>query len=198
MRRQVAIEKIAEWTLTDEANAGGVFFRGIGQAELMRNIAHLGFRHFTQRKQGFGQLRLIQTMQKVALVFARVQTFEQLIVAIHFAHARIVAGGDQLRAEAHGVVEKGFEFDFGVAQHVGIRGASCAVFAQKFGKYAVFVFGGEVDRFDVHTDGIGDRCGINPVLPRGAVLGVVIVFPVFHEKTDDLVTLLFEQPRGDG
>ena len=30
------------------------------------------------------------------------------------------------------------------------------------------------------------------------VLGVVIVFPVFHEKTDDLVTLLFEQPRGDG
>ena len=60
-------------------------------------------------------------MQKVALVFARVQAFEQLIVAIHFAHARIVAGGDQLRAEAHGVVEKGFEFDFGVAQLVGIR-----------------------------------------------------------------------------
>ena len=52
MRRQVAIEKIAEWTLADEANAGGVFFRGIGQAELMRDIAR-GFSAFRPAETGF-------------------------------------------------------------------------------------------------------------------------------------------------
>jgi len=35
---------------------------------------------------------------------------------------------------------------------------------------------------------------VDPVLPRRAVLAVVVVFPVLHEKADHVVTLLFEQP----
>ncbi|MNT59837.1 hypothetical protein D3C72_1973780 [compost metagenome] len=95
------------------------------------------------------------------------------------------------------MVEEGLELDLGIAQHVGIGRAPGRVFAQKVGKHAVLVLGGKVDRLHVDADQVGHRHHVQPVLARGAVLAVVIVFPVLHEQADDLVALLLEQPRGD-
>jgi hypothetical protein len=57
-------------------------------------------------KQRLGQLRLVQAVQKVALVFGRVQALEQLVQAGGFvlAHAGIVTRRDLLGAQAHRVV----------------------------------------------------------------------------------------------
>jgi hypothetical protein len=52
-----------------------------------------------------------------------------------------VAGGDQVGAQRHGVVEEGLELDFGIAQHVRVRRAASLVFAQEVGEHAVLVFG---------------------------------------------------------
>jgi hypothetical protein len=79
------------------------------------------------------------------------------------------------------MIEKGLEFNLGVAQHIRIRRAACRVLAQKIRKYAIFVFCCEVDGFDIHTDHVRDAGRIEPVLARRTVFGVVIVLPVFHE-----------------
>jgi hypothetical protein len=96
------------------------------------------------------QLRLVQAVQEVALVLAGSRPFSSSKrLAGHpfsFAHARVVAGGDLLGAQAHRVVEEGLELDLGVAQHVGVGRAAGLVFAQELGEHAVLVLGGEVDR----------------------------------------------------
>ncbi len=95
------------------------------------------------------------------------------------------------------MIEEGLELDFSVAQHVRIRRAAGRVLAQKFGKHAVFVLGGEVDRFDVDADQVRHRDDVDPVLPCRTVLAVVVVFPVFHEQADHVVALFLQQPRGN-
>ena len=96
------------------------------------------------------------------------------------------------------MVQKGLELDFGVAQHVRVGRAAGLVFAQEFGKNAVFVFGGEIDMLDVDADHVGHGGGVQKVLAAGAVLAVIVVFPVFHEDANDFVPGLLEQPGGDG
>ena len=77
----VAVQEFAKRPLANEADAGGVFLLGVGQADLQRDATHLGFEQFTHREQGVGQLRLVQPVQEVALVFGRVQALEQFMQA---------------------------------------------------------------------------------------------------------------------
>ena len=151
------------------------------------------------RKQRFGELRLVQPVQKIALVFGRVQALEQLMLTrgLVEAHPGVMAGGDFLGPQAHGVVQKGLELDFGVAQDVGVGRAPAAVFAQEFGKHPVLVLCGKVDVLDLDADHVRHGGCVNKIDVRGAVLRIVVVFPVFHEDADDLVALLFKQPGGD-
>ena len=75
-----------------------------------------------------------------------------------------MAGGDAIRAKLDGVVEKCLEFDFRVAQDVGVRCAPSLVFAQKITEHALPVFRGEIHRFDGDADIVGHRHGIQEVL----------------------------------
>ncbi len=147
------------------------------------------------REHRLRQLRLVQAVQEVALVLARIQALEQLVAAggLVQAHARVVAGGDAFRAEAHRVVEEGLELDLGVAQHVGVGRTAGAVLAQELGEDAILVFGREVHVLDVDVQHVGHAGGVQEVLARRAVLVIVVVFPVLHEDADDLVPLLLEQ-----
>ena len=88
------------------------------------------------------------------------------------------------------MVQKGFELDFAVAQDVGVWGAASRIFFQKHREHPVFVFAGEVHGFNVHAHYVGHAGSVQPVLPAGTIFRVVIVFPVFHEKTNHVVTLL--------
>jgi hypothetical protein len=101
------------------------FFFAFGSAVFRRSCALRSW-DFAQREQGLRQLRLVQTVQEVALILGVRRRFEQLELgrpAAVLAHARVVAGGDQVGAQVHGVVEESLELDFGVAQHV--RDSAC-------------------------------------------------------------------------
>ncbi len=196
----VAVQKLPEGPLADKANARRIFLLGVGQANLGGDAAHLGLVQLAHGEQRFGQLRLRQAVQKVALVFGRVQPFEQLEQAGGrvLAHARVVPGGDFFGAQAHGVVEERLELDLGVAQHIGVGRAPGLVLAQELGEHAVFVLGGKVDVLDFDADHIGHGGGVHEVDVGRAVFAVVIVFPVFHEDADHFVALLFEKVGRDG
>jgi hypothetical protein len=77
------------------------------------------------------------------LVESRAFSSSKRSVAV-VAHARVVAGRDQVGAQLHGVVEEGLELDLGVAQHVRVRRAAGLVLAQELGEHAVLVFGGKL------------------------------------------------------
>ena len=125
-RLQVAAQKFAKGPLADEANAGGVFLFGVGQPGFGGDAAHVAFAQIAHGKERAGKLRLREAVQKVALVFGRIGALEQLVAARGGvqALAGVVAGGNFFGAQAHGVVQKGLELDFGVAQHVRVGRAA--------------------------------------------------------------------------
>ncbi len=151
----------------------------------------------TDRKQGLGQLRLVQAVQEIALILGRIQAleqFEQTALRV-LAHPGVVARGDFFGAQAHGMVQKCLELDLGIAQDVGVGRATGLVLAQEFGKYAVLVFRRKVYMLDLDADHVGDGgrideinigCAITRVIPVGPGCAVV-VFPILHEDADDFV-----------
>jgi hypothetical protein len=95
------------------------------------------------------------------------------------------------------MVQKGLEFDFGVAQDVGVGGAPSLVFAQKLRKNTVFVIGRKIDVLDLDAQYICNSCCIDEVDIRRAVLAVIVVFPILHEDANDVMALLLEQMGSD-
>ena len=75
----ITIQKVPERPLTDKADASRVFFLCVGQSNVLRHLADLGFVQLTNREQGFGQLRLVKSVQEVALVLRRVKPLEQFV-----------------------------------------------------------------------------------------------------------------------
>src|SRR3990170_3912720 len=64
----------------------------------VRDIAHFAFVERAERKHRFRQLCLVKAVQEVALVLGAVIGLEQLMEPVDFAHLRVVAGCDALRA----------------------------------------------------------------------------------------------------
>jgi hypothetical protein len=108
-----------------------------------------------------------------------------------------MSGRDPIGAERARMIEERAELDLAVAENVGIRRASRLVFAQEVREDALAILGGEVHRFELDSDDVGDRRGVDQIGARGAVLVGVVVLPVLHEEADDVEALLLEQPRGD-
>ena len=67
--RNVAAQKFTEGSLANEADAGGVFFARIGQPDFVGDLAHLRLAQLAHGEPGARELRLIQAVQKIALVF---------------------------------------------------------------------------------------------------------------------------------
>ena len=65
----IAVQKVSERPLADEADAGLVLLLCVGQADLKCQAAHLGLVQFADREQCFRELVLAQPVQEIALVF---------------------------------------------------------------------------------------------------------------------------------
>src|SRR5487761_2237572 len=104
----------------------------------------------------------------------------------HKTDASVVPGGDAPGAEREGVIEKGPELDFGIAQYVRIGRAPGLVLGEEGAEHALLVLGGEIHRFELDADPIRNRGAIDQVLARRTIRVIVVVFPVLHEQADDL------------
>ena len=131
-------------------------------------------------------------MQKVALILGFIQTAQKLGFAVsRFPNTGIMTGGDAFGSHCHRIVEKGTKLDFSVAKNIWVRSPTGRVFSQKVRKNPFFVFFGEINGFNVDANHICNACGVNEILPRRAVFAVIVILPVLHEKTDNIVALLF-------
>ena len=73
-------------------------------------------------------------MKKVALVFARInaaEEFRRTVNAFWPLYAGIVSGSNPISPHAHGMIKKGTEFDFRVAEDVWIGCPAGRVFFEK-------------------------------------------------------------------
>ena len=167
------------------------------QFRLLGNAPHLGLFQTGERKHHAGQLRLREAVQEVTLVLGTIGRAQQFNAALRRGtHAGIVASGDVLRTQSHGMVKKRLELDLGIAQHVRIRRAPGGVLAQEFAEHAILVLNGEIHHLQVDADDIGNGGNVNQILARGAVFVIIIVLPVLHEQAGDLMAGTLEQQRG--
>src|ERR1700738_3655407 len=89
-RRQITVEELAKRPLADKADARRILLLRIGQPDLLGDGTYLRLRHLAEREERFRELRLIEPVQEVRLIFRRIFRLEQLEATVDFAHARVV------------------------------------------------------------------------------------------------------------
>ena len=88
------------------------------------------------------------------------------------------------------------ELDLAVAEHVGVRGASGAMFAQEMLEHPLPVFAGETGAVQRDGELSGHGARVLEVLGGGAV-AVVVLVPVAEEQSLHVPARLAQQQRGD-
>src|SRR5688500_12836707 len=99
--------------------------------------------------------------------------------------------------ETSRVVVTNTEFDFAVAEHVGIGRATAAIFLEEVTEHALAIFAREAYLVQWDAQLFTNASGVLIVLGGRAVAGLVLV-PIAHEQPLDCVALLLQQPGGDG
>ena len=141
---------------------------------------------------------MINLVQEVALVFFDIDPFAKSRGAACGIGLHVMACGNQVGAQLRGVVEKGAELDFPVAQNVGVGCTAGAVLRQKVVKNAIPIFCSEIGTMEADPQLIGYRLSVGQVLFGSAVFSAVILFPVFHEQAFNPVARFNQHECRDG
>jgi len=194
---QEARQKVAKWTLADEADAGAIGFVVDVQPGAARPFAYLGLCHLAERHQCTLELRARDGVQKVALILGPVARLVQFDTRRTEEQARVVSGCEARRAQTRGVAHRNSEFYFAVAQNVGIAGAPGALLGEKVFEHPRTIFGSEACAVQRNAQFARDRARILIVLGRCAIR-VVRLVPVAHEEPLDVPAALLQEQCGDG
>src|SRR5699024_1918485 len=106
---QMLAQEAFEITLADKTDAGAVRLVMHGQAVVTGNGAYFRLVQFAQREQRPGQRPGRNSSQEVALILARIDATQQLRVVSAVLDTGVMAGGDGVRTEAFGMVQKRIE-----------------------------------------------------------------------------------------
>jgi len=112
-------------------------------------------------------------------------------------YSSVVAGGNIVRAELVGVVEKNFKFYFSIAQNIWIWRAAGPVLIKKMLKYIVPVLAGKIGGMQVNVELLTDRGGVEQVRFGRAVFATVILVPILHKQGLHLKALLLKKQGRD-
>ena len=166
------------------------------QAAVIGYPAHPGFFQFAEGKQGAGEGGLVDGMEEIALVLVGVQALEKKGAIAPVQAPDVVAGGYQVGAEDFGIFKEHLKLDFPIAQNVRIGSTPRSVFRQEIFEDVVPVLGGEVGGVQTDAEFFAYRLRVRQIGFGGAVLGTVVLVPVFHEQALHPVTLFLQQQGG--
>ncbi len=93
----------------------------------------------------------------------------------------------------HRIVQKSLEFDFFIAHDVRIGRSAVTIFIQKIREDTVPVLFFKVDRIIRDADLVSNLGNVLIIFSHRTNAAVFFLVPVFHEDTDDVIALLFEQ-----
>ncbi len=96
-------------------------------------------------KEGFGELRLTQLAQEVALVFVSIRTRQEVVHAVlGGGFLCVVPGSHKVSAQLQGRRKEEVKFDFSVAEDIGIGGSARLVFRKHVVDNAGLIVGTEI------------------------------------------------------
>ena len=95
------------------------------------------------------------------------------MLAVSVAYPAVMTGGDIIRPQSLGILQKWPEFNLPVTQNVGIRRTSLGIFVQKISKYALLILGGKVNRVIRNIQQRRDSFDVLEVLLCGTTTVVV-------------------------
>ena len=164
-------------------------------------LAHLVLFEVSYWKRGTRQLVLRQRKQKVGLILALIRAATKPVRAVTGdLHASVMPGGERVGAKTDGALQQRRKLQVGVAVRARDGRAAKAVFAHKVRHHLFVEPSFEVDDVVGDADGGCDASRVVQVVdgaagPKGRLaFGLVVQL---HGHTDNLVTLLGEQRRGD-
>ena len=178
--RQPAADEIAERALADEADAGRVALVRDRQSALVGDPPHLGLAQGAHGEHAVREVPRIQGVQEVTLVLVFVDATQEPAAG---ADARVVAGGEQLRAEPPRVIEAHAELHLAVAEDVRVGRAPGFKLREEMRKHPLSVLGLEACAVQGNAELRAHAACVLEVGRRGAV-GIVVV-PVRHEQALD-------------
>ena len=144
------------------------------------------------RKEDMPEHLALDGVQEIALIFVRIGALEESpLVSL-----AIVACGEGVGSQCARLIEECFEFDFAVAEDIGIGSAALAALVEKVGENVLPIFLNEVDRIVGNADLLANGDHILIFARSFADPLAILLFPVFHEEADDAEALLFKQERG--
>ena len=111
----------------------------------------------------------------------------------------IVPRGNGIRTQLMRRLPEQVEFDFPVAQDVGIGCAPGGIFREHVVYDALPVSVGEIDDLERNAEVLRDEQGIIGIVHpwAGIVQGDGVIDPIAHEESDDLMPLLLQEMGGD-
>ena len=139
---------------------------------------------------------MVDLMKKIALIFGRIPTFDQLRLAISSVGLDVMAGRDELCAHLSGVVEKRAKFNFSVTQDIGVRRAARTVLLEEMLEYVIPVLCSKICTVKRDAQTVCHGLSVSEILFRGTVFCAVVLLPVLHKEAFDSISLLEQQHSG--
>ena len=142
-RAQFLLQEGWKVHLSDKTNALGIFFFSRHQIGFAGNFANFALEEMAYREHSFRELGLAEAAEKITLVFTGVAAFENLVERLSVGAfnrlsfliedgflAAIVPGSHHVGAKFLGRFPECVEFDFAVAEDVGVWGAALGIFVE--------------------------------------------------------------------
>ncbi len=200
---EVSVDESRIVAVGNEANLLAVGLRGHRQSQLASQIAHLRLGVSAQGKIGAGQLLLLQAEEEIGLVLGVVHAPAHLIAArrVVKADARVMAGGDALRAHAGRHIQKLIELDEVVAERAGDGRAAGQIIVDEGLHHLLFEAGFEVDDVIGNAQLLRDVAGVVDIVERTASAGdaafggqfrQAALVPELHGQAHDALALALQ------
>ena len=174
-----------------------------GEAELFGEPPRLDLRLAAKRHEEMREALLVQVVERVGLIFLRVDAFlEEIAARFVLLDARIVARRDVLRADFERALEEPAEFHIAVAGDAGVRRAAMRV----LGEEVVDDFFAE-EVFEIHdvVRDAEDVADAPRIVDGGKRAAAAVIFGEVaalvrepHRDADDVIALLQKERGREG
>ena len=167
---QISVDELAIASRGHKANFLAIGLIRHRQAPGASDGAHFLLGHFSQRKLRVRQLLLRQSKEEVGLVFRTIDAAQKLVTAgFRVApDARVMAGGDALRADLPRRGEELRELDFGIAKAARDGGLAGQIALHERPHHGSFKLLFQVDDVVGNVEKVGHGARIVDVVERAA------------------------------
>src|SRR5262245_1586140 len=200
-RRLFPLDEHRVIAIRNEADLLTVGLLGHGQAETTCLSAYLGLGKRPNREHSTRELILCQRKEEVGLILLGIRAALQQPSPVHIAlHTSVMAGRDVLGAEASSALQERRELQIAVAMRTRQRRPARCVLLNEVRDDGLAELALEIDDVVRKTDRRGDAARVVKIIKRAAaaprLLAAALIVEL-HRQTDNVVTLLREQSRGD-